>query len=90
MADVNMDLAAKLVNHFMLMLDRRNIQNRRKSRIPFDTLLQVSQAGSSEAVSQDPEAKTEELLQHIRQSEVTFILPGVIHCLLFTMAFSYQ
>ena len=53
------------------MLDRKNITNRRKSRVPFDTLLQVSETGSSEAVSQDPEAKTEELLQNIRQSEVS-------------------
>lgn len=64
-------LAAKLVHHFVLMLDRRNIRNRRKSRVPFDTLLQVSETGSSEAVSQDPEVKTDELLQNIRQSEVS-------------------
>lgn len=69
-----MSFAASLVNHFSLMLDRRNIQNRRRSGIPFDCLLQVSERGSSEAVSQDPEAKTEELLQQIRVAEVIMSL----------------
>lgn len=65
-----MSFAAKLVNHFILMLDRRKVKNRRKSVVPFDSMLQVSERGSTEAVSQDPMTRSEELQQNIRLSEV--------------------
>ena len=60
--------AAKLVHHFQLMLAKKNI-NTDHTRV-FDNMLQVSNHGSTEAISQDPEAKTEELNQNIRLSEV--------------------